>query len=110
VIFITSLADSVGDHTDTGLSVKAGFSMNTAKLLERLLEAEGAVGKMNPLAVQALLRDAEDIAIGIQRQFIELLEENERMRRQQRTHVRKSVHPLSDPRWEIEAADPLTIN
>jgi hypothetical protein len=78
--------------------------------LERLLEAEGAVGKMNPLAVQALLRDAEDIAIGIQRQFIELLEENERMRRQQRTHVRKSVHPLSDPRWEIEAADPLTIN
>jgi hypothetical protein len=82
--------------------------MDTAKLIEKLLEIEVSVGRVNTLAVQAMLRDAEDIALSMDYQLIQLLEENELLKQQMERIKRSSLHRLSKPSIsdaELEAMD-----
>jgi hypothetical protein len=71
--------------------------MRTDKLIECLLQIEGLIGKADGLALQGMLRNAEDFAITMQRKYIELLEENERLTRLQGIQVKTQLDRLSFP-------------
>lgn len=54
--------------------------MNTAVLLQKLLEIEISVGKIDALAVRAMLRDVEDLILDMERRVVEMMVENGRLR------------------------------
>lgn len=95
--------------------------MNTAELLKKLLEIELAVGRTNQVA-RAMVLEAEESVLQLERQMIGTLRGNERLREQMEecdhcslsriTEDDAALMELSGPLGvrRIRLDDPLTIN
>jgi hypothetical protein len=55
--------------------------MNTARLIAQLLEIEQAIGKVEPARIRGMVFEAEESILQIEQQLIEILIENESLRR-----------------------------
>jgi len=56
-------------------------AMKTQALLGILLEIEQAVGRWDPMVVRELVIEAESYVLEVERELIEVLQDNERLRR-----------------------------
>ncbi|HUB20481.1 MAG TPA: hypothetical protein VL990_17700 [Acidobacteriaceae bacterium] len=54
--------------------------MNTAHLLAQLIEIEQAVGKLDPGRIRAMLLDAQDTVVEVERKMIDILADHENLR------------------------------
>jgi hypothetical protein len=55
--------------------------MITRLLLQKLLDIEKAVGRGDPMAVRTMVMEAEECVLQMEREFLDTLSENERLRR-----------------------------
>lgn len=74
------------------------MQMNTADLIEKLLEIERTIENENPNTVRALVMAAEESVLFIEQEMIETLRENELLRQRMETFRRASLAALADTR------------
>ncbi|HEY1498332.1 MAG TPA: hypothetical protein VGF88_02020 [Acidobacteriaceae bacterium] len=73
--------------------------MNAAHLISQLLEIERAIGNGDLTRMRSMVFEAEETVLGIEKEMIEILIENESLRQQMDLNERAaSASSLSEPR------------
>jgi hypothetical protein len=110
VMFVTSGLKQTGHHKPSLNATENGDRMNIADLITKLVEIERAIGKADSSKLREMVIDCEEEVLRVERQMIDTLGENGRLRERMENCDRSSLFRLSSPRITEGEADLMELS